>query len=81
VGQRQSDWLNSPQELEDFYQLVGHLREACPEWRAGQTWFNALEYVRPDLVVRIDGTQGLDPFHDSRKIAALDSWLRMNWNA
>jgi hypothetical protein len=67
-----------PETLDEFYAYVDQLMEQHPEWRAGQTLFNALYLVRPDLSEQIRTTE-LDPFHVSSRIAAFNSWLAEHW--
>lgn len=65
--------------VEDLREYVGALREAYPMWRAGQAWFNALHFARPELAERIRATN-LDPFHRDDRIRTLQSWLALHWN-
>lgn len=47
--------------------------------RLGQTYFNVLADVRPDIVERyIQGTD-LDPFHDSRRLAPFLAEVYKRW--
>lgn len=66
--------------IEDFFVYIGRLRTMWPEWRSGQTWYNALDRARPELAHRIIGSE-LDPFHNDKNIAGLRAWLKMNWNS
>lgn len=65
--------------IEDLRAYVGALREDFPEWRAGQTWFNALHRACPELAERIRGRAGLDPFYTDDNLRPLQSWLNIHW--
>lgn len=67
-------------DYEDFWLYCGNLQTAFPEWRKGQTLFNALENVRPDLSVKVRTTD-LDPFYRDDRIPAFTDWLYANWDA
>jgi hypothetical protein len=64
--------------LEDFWVYAGNLQSAFPEWRKGQSIYNALTRVRIDLSRQIDGTE-LDPFHNDGVVSALSVWLEAHW--
>lgn len=49
-----------------------------PRWRYGQTLFNVLYRVRPDLSERVRGTD-LDPFHSDQRVRAFLAWVAENW--
>lgn len=46
------------------------------QWRSGQTYFNVLYDIRPDLADLIRATE-LDPFHDDSRIGVFLAWLAM----
>lgn len=46
----------------DLAFLVGHKLAENSEWRLGQTYFNVLHTIAPDLANEIRGTD-LDPFY------------------
>ena len=50
-----------------------------PEWRWGQTLFNVLYEMRPDLSEMYRGEQ-LDPFYNDRIIDAFLESVEANWN-
>jgi hypothetical protein len=45
-----------------------------PEWRTGQSLFNAIESLRPDLASQIRGTTS-DPFYSNKSISTCLVWL------
>ena len=49
-----------------------------PGWRRGQTAFNGLLQVRPDLAETIRSGP-LDPFNDDDTLPAFEEWVRRNW--
>ncbi len=52
-------------------------------WRLGQTYFNLLMEVRPDLAMRLtlDGDRNdLDPFNSDKRIPMFLEWLEAEWN-
>lgn len=49
-----------------------------PRWRDGQTYFNVLYRVRPDLAERVEDG-GLDPFHRDSVIPAFLAFVSTNW--
>lgn len=59
--------------LETFFMEASKAQRLHPTWRAGQTYFNVLADLRPDLADQVRGTD-LDPFYDTR-IAAFMEWL------
>ena len=66
-------------EVEGFLQelqgLVGKTQKEYPRWRKGQTVFNVLLDLRPDMAERIRGTE-LDPFHRDEVVPKLLDWLK-----
>ena len=48
------------------------------QWRRGQTYFNVLHQIRPDLASRVRATR-LDPFHDDRRVPEFLSWVNLHW--
>jgi hypothetical protein len=51
---------------------------ADPTWRLGQTYFNILARVRPELAESVRGTMN-DPFYLDDRIPAFLSYLAMHW--
>jgi len=49
--------------------------ETFPMWRKGQSLFNALCVLYPDIADEIRGTS-LDPFHRDDKIQECIDWLK-----
>lgn len=52
-------------------ELANEMRRDYPDWRHGQTLFNALHSVDPDLANAIRGTDA-DPFYRDERIAAFN---------
>lgn len=63
------------QFVQDTYQM---LRGAPDNWRMGQTAFNVLVNVRPDLSEQVRGTD-LDPFYKDDRLLAFYQWVEENW--
>lgn len=69
---------------EDYLEAVVIGSVQYKNWRVGQTAFNALVSMRPDLAERIRGTD-IDPFycdhlpHGHEKIAVFLSHVQENW--
>lgn len=55
-------WNPKTHTRDQFYTLAELTQRDNPSWRWGQTLFNVLEQVRPDLSEQIRGTD-LDPFY------------------
>lgn len=49
------------------------------DWRYGQTCFNVLFSIEPELANSIRGTE-LDPFHDDKRVPEFLAWLRDQWD-
>lgn len=64
---------------DDFVQLCGELYREHPEWRWGQTVFNALYRIRPELADHIRGTASDPFFEDKGKLGPLFIWLAIFW--
>jgi len=63
---------------QDFLTHVSDLIRIHREWRFGQTVFNALYQVRPDLADQIRGT-GIDPFYRDDVAKATLHWIERHW--
>ncbi len=48
------------------------------EWRLGQTHFNVLAKIRPDISERIRGTD-IDAFYDNNKLPAMLAEVYKRW--
>lgn len=75
----------TPQKLTytEYCEIVKQTMNSHPEWRFGQTYFNVLAGVRPDLSEQIRGSK-LDPFyrgeHESDEaMTAFHQFLANNW--
>ncbi len=72
--------------INDYWHEVIHAKAKNPNWRFGQTAFNVLYQVRPDLSERVRGTD-IDPFHcrvstatnSSERIKKFREFLNTNW--
>lgn len=69
-------------EQREFMSHWGQLIDGNPTWRTGQSMFNALYHIRPDLADRLRGGE-LDPFYrdhnDGEAISNTLSWLEQHW--
>ena len=63
---------------ETFITTCMRMRTRNPAWRKGQTYYNVLSQVRPDLCERIR-TSKLDPFYMDERIPAFLEWVKANW--
>lgn len=78
------DWKTAP--IGKFWWLVGYIQAQHPEWRRGQTEFNVLETVRPELANLIRAT-GIDPFYiahldrpdSEQKMQEFCDFVEKNW--
>jgi len=58
----------------EYLHRVAYAKSEHPEWRMGQTYFNVLREVRPDLADGTGDADGItgttfDPFYDDDRIA------------
>lgn len=70
---------DNPVTFSQYLRLVVLAKEANPSWRTGQTYFNVLDNVRPDLADKICGT-AIDPFHRDCVLAAFLGQISTMWN-
>lgn len=79
--------MTRPQVANDSYEeyfqkAIKVYGEKSPEWRWGQTLFNVLWTIRPDLCDRVhmantDGSK--DPFYDNTKAAGFLEFIEQHW--
>lgn len=62
----------------DYLTTVDQERKSFPQWRLGQTYFNVLHTLHPELANEIRGT-ALDPFH-VRDRDMLNAFLGFVWD-
>lgn len=62
-------------EYATFLTVVRVTQEFQPAWREGQTVFNVLGVLRPDLADQVSLTE-LDTYHHDDRVPALLNWLR-----
>lgn len=62
----------------DYCTLVAKTSHEQRTWRIGQTAFNVLADVRPDLAERVRGTN-LDPFHVTQRVPKFYEWTEAHW--
>jgi len=76
------DWKTAP--IGKFWWLVGYIQAHHEEWRVGQTMFNVLYEVRPDLSEQIRTTP-LDPFYmddaSTPEFQSVCDWIERNWKS
>lgn len=65
-------------DFTDYLKLVVIVRSENPSWRKGQTYFNVLHDVRPDLAELIRGTS-IDPFYRECNFAEFMYRLSIMW--
>jgi hypothetical protein len=54
-------------KFNEYMKLVNELKNAYPEWRMGQTFFNALQEIDEELADSVRGREA-DPFYQDEKI-------------
>ena len=64
--------------VSEYLQHVSHTYCAHPAWRVGQTYFNVLYLLRPDLSERVRGSE-LDPFHVDTRLPAFLAFVVEEW--
>lgn len=68
-------------EQQEFMNHWGNMLMGIPQWRTGQSLFNALYHIRPDLADRLRGGP-LDPFYRDNDVEAISNtltWLEQHW--
>lgn len=66
-----------------FWEICTHVQAATPSWRWGQTAFNTLWELRPEMAEFIRGSS-IDPFYASSQSLEMGkfwAWLDNNWDA
>lgn len=64
--------------FDDYLRQVWTVQREQPEWRPGQTYFNVLHAVRPDLSAQVRASR-LDPFYMNHRIDAFLEWTLDHW--
>lgn len=67
----------STMSFEDYAAAVGEAQWHNHDWRIGQTYFNVLQAVRPDLAEEVRAT-AFDPFYEASPVNFLH-WLAERW--
>lgn len=62
-------------EYATFLTCVEVVQKICPEWRYGQTVYNVMRTLRPDLENQVAQTE-LDCFQRDERAPRLLNWLR-----
>ena len=67
--------------VQEYYDAVDRQRALHPEWRYGQTLFNTLRHLRPDLATEVRGSL-LDPFYvtDLTALSKFCNWVDDHWS-
>lgn len=66
--------------FEQFVVELSHQRRLHGDvWRYGQTVFNVLHVIRPDLAERMRGAYELDPFYRDDLTKRALNWIGENW--
>lgn len=65
--------------MHSYLNLVVVTRAENPSWRKGQTYFNVLFDVRPDISEKIRATN-LDPYHNDCKLGEFLHYVAKVWN-
>lgn len=69
--------MSDPQPMDVVRQHLANL-EQHPEWRRGQSLFNALSAVRPELAEKL-WAQGPDPFYLDDRLDEALLWIDQHW--
>lgn len=62
-----------------FVQTAETVKGRTPDWRMGQTYFNVLSQVRPDLAELVRGTE-LDPFYQDDRVVGFLEFVASRWD-
>ena len=62
----------------EYQSAVVRMQRRHPEWRRGQTAYNVLRKLRPDLVDEVLFTP-LDPFSQDERLEAFLSYIEEHW--
>lgn len=65
-----------------FFEFVDMSRQAHtnnPNWRLGQSYFNVLHRLRPDLANKVRSTN-LDTFYNDTRIPAFLAHIKEHWD-
>jgi hypothetical protein len=65
--------------FDEFLATVKQTEADKPHWRRGQTVFNVLYQLRPDLAERIRTTD-LDPFYLDNRVPWTLAWIEDEWD-
>lgn len=65
--------------FEEYAAQVGAVKAQNPHWRYGQTYFNVLAHVRPDLSEQVRGVVALDPFYKDENLPAFLHYIYPRW--
>lgn len=68
---------SDPQPMDVVRQHLANLKQH-PEWRRGQSLFNALSAVRPELAEKLR-TSDMDPFYWDDRLSAALLWIDQHW--
>lgn len=63
---------------EEYIAEVSYELRKHPEWRLGQTYFNVLAAVRPDLAAEVNGSL-IDPFYRDARLPDFNEFVLENW--
>lgn len=71
--------LNTVEEqFADYLARVSTAKNLYPSWRMGQTYFNVLHDLRPDIANKLRATVA-DPFYNDELIGAFLSVVYAEW--
>jgi hypothetical protein len=62
----------------EYQSAVVRMQRRHPEWRRGQTAYNVLRRLRPELVDEVLFTP-LDPFSQDERLEAFLSYIEEHW--
>jgi hypothetical protein len=65
---------------EPYETAVAEAQAKHPEWRTGQTHFNVLKEMRPDLAERVRGDMNLGPFYRVQNLLKFRAWVTQQWH-
>lgn len=66
--------------FEEFCHDIEVTMRRHPQWRRGQTCFNMLRAIKPDLADEVR-TSPYDPFYMDEKLPGFFTWLSERWDA
>lgn len=65
--------------FEEYLRKVCSEKSKHPEWRLGQTYYNVLHEVRPDIAIDVNGVIWKDPYYNDQYIPRFLEYVESIW--